>query len=74
MADETCTCQLVSIEPTAFRSSSNDLAVLTGPCQERRHCEQLRESDGIWGIHPHYLRPSVQPRTSARSPQGEMRI
>ena len=53
MSDETCSCQLVSIELTTFLSSSDDLAVLAGPGEERRDCEQLRESDGINGIHPH---------------------
>jgi hypothetical protein len=53
MLDETCTCPLVSIELTAFLSSSHDLAVLTGPCKERRDREQLRQGDGIHGIHTH---------------------
>ncbi len=61
MSDETYRCQLVSIELTASLSSSDDLAGLTGPCQERPHCEQLRQGDGIDGIHPLYLRPSLQP-------------
>jgi len=51
MSDETCSCQLVSIELTAFLSSLDDLAVLAGPREERRDCEQLRQSDGINGIH-----------------------
>jgi hypothetical protein len=51
MTDEACGCPLVSIDLTAFLSSSHDLAVLTGRCQERRHCEQLRQRDGINGIH-----------------------
>jgi hypothetical protein len=51
MSDETCSCQRLSIQLTAFLSSSDDLAVLTGPCKERRHREQLRQSDGINGIH-----------------------
>jgi len=51
MSDETCSCQLVSIELTAFLSSSDDLAVLTGPREERRDCEQLGQRYGINGIH-----------------------
>jgi len=78
MTDETCACQLVSINLTAFLSSSDDLAVLTRPCKERRHDEQLNEGEAINGIHPPYFRSLERLRERAAllqgRPQGVMRI
>ena len=51
MSDEIFGSQPLSIDLAAQPSSSDDLAVLAGPREERRDCEQLGQRQVINGIH-----------------------